>query len=109
MGEERNLFFFLSLSSFLPPPPPLFPFPPAPPTGSLAPLPLLLFLFSFLWSMRIMTSGLRGGRLKWRTDAAADDDADADAAHDEAQQARSAIVAVVEGSLIAREYCAPLG
>jgi hypothetical protein len=69
----------------------------------------LLFLFSFLWSMRIMTSGLRGGRLKWRTDAAADDDADADAAHDEAQQARSAIVAVVEGSLIAREYCAPLG
>jgi hypothetical protein len=39
----------------------------------------------------------------------ADDDADADAAHDEAQQARSAIVAVVEGILIAREYCAPLG
>jgi hypothetical protein len=59
--------------------------------------------------MRIMTSGLRGGRLKWRTDAAADDDADADAAHDEAQQARSAIVAVVEGILIAGEYCAPLG
>jgi hypothetical protein len=61
--------------------------------------------------MRIMTSGLRGGRLKWRTDAADDDDADADAdaAHDEAQQARSVIVAVVEGSLIAREYCAPLG
>ena len=56
-----------------------------------------------------MTSGLRGGRLKWRTDAADADDADADAAHDEARQARSAIVAVVEGSLIAREYCAPLG
>ena len=47
-----------------------------------------------------MTSGLRGGRPKWRTDDE-DDATDADAAHDEVRQARRAIVDVVVGSLIA--------